>query len=168
MKQSVLMIATLEGMENCANVLSQQLEMTVEVAANQRSGTEALRSQPWTVVVVEESLVENDPAWADQVWQLAGLAVPIEVNFAVSGSARLSREIKAALKRRTGERIVARRAVALEFEEDFRSSLTGLLLESELVLQEPVIPASLEPKLRHVLELAGAMRQRLATPRRVV
>ena len=55
--------------------------------------------------------------------------------------------------------------MALEFEEDFKSSLTGLLLESELVLQEPVIPASLEPKLRHVLELAGAMRQRLATPR---
>ena len=103
MKQSVLMIATLEGMENCAKVLSQQLGMTVEVAANGRSGIEALRSQSWSVVVVEESLVENDPAWADQVWQLSGLAVPIEVNFAISGIARLSRGIKAALERRTGE-----------------------------------------------------------------
>jgi len=42
--------------------------------------------------------------------------------------------------------------------------VTGLLLESQLALREPAIPASLEPKLRHLVELAGALRERLRGP----
>ena len=121
----------------------------------------ALRRAKFGVVVVEESLAELDPEWADQVWDLAGLAIPVQVNFAISGSARLSREVKAALARRDGEQAVARRAAVTEIENDLKSAVTGLLLESQLVLREPAIPASLEPKLRHLAELAGVLRERL-------
>jgi hypothetical protein len=87
--------------------------------------------------------------------------VPLQVNFAISGCARLSREVKAALSRRDGEQAIARRAVATELEDELKSSLTGLLLQSELALREPSVPTSLEPKLRHMVELAGAIRDRL-------
>jgi hypothetical protein len=73
----------------------------------------------------------------------------------------LGREIRAALARRDGEQSVARRAVASEIENELKSSLTGLLLQSELALREPAVPASLEPKLRHMVELAGQIRDRL-------
>jgi hypothetical protein len=63
--------------------------------------------------------------------------------------------------RQDGERAAARRAAVTAVENDLKSSVTSLLLESELALREPAIPASLEPKLRHLVELAGALRERL-------
>ena len=56
---------------------------------------------------------------------------------------------------------IARRAATAEIENDLRTSVTGLLLESELALREPAIPPSLAPKLRHLVELAGDLRDRL-------
>lgn len=155
------MISSMEGAENCAQWISGQVGSRVEVAATRRAGLAALKRSKFGVVVVEESLAEADPEWADQVWALAGLAMPVQVNFAISGCARLGREVKAALQRRDGEKAVAKRAAVTEIENDLKSAVTGLLLESELALREASIPAELEPKLRHLVELAGALRERL-------
>jgi hypothetical protein len=65
------------------------------------------------------------------------------------------------MARRDREQAVARRSVATEIENELKSSLTGLLLQSELAMREPAVPASLEPKLKHVVEMAGAIRERL-------
>jgi hypothetical protein len=161
MTRDVLMIAMMDGVENCARILEQQLGTRVEVAMNRREGLASLRRAEFGVVVVEEGLAEGDPAWADQIWDQAGCAVPLLVNFATSGCARVGREVKAALTRRDGELAIARKAVTSEIENELKSSLTGLLLQSELALREPSVPASLEPKLRHVVELAGAIREQL-------
>jgi uncharacterized protein YfiM (DUF2279 family) len=162
--RDVLLISTMDGAEHCAQWIAGQVGSNVEVAATRRAGLVALRRAKFGVVVVEESLAESDSEWADLVWDLAGLAMPVQVNFAISGCARLSREVKAALLRRDGEQAVARRAAVTEIENDLKSAVTGLLLESQLVLREPTVPASLEPKLRHLVELAGLLRERLRGP----
>ena len=167
MTRDVLMISTMDGAEHCAQWIAGQVGSHVEVAETRRAGLAALRRSEFGVVVVEESLAETDSEWADQVWGLAGLAMPLQVNFAISGCARLSREIKAALMRRAGEQAIARRAAVTEIENDLKSAVTGLLLESQLALREPAIPATLEPKLRHLVELAGALRERLRGPSEV-
>lgn len=159
--RDVLLISTMDGAEHCAKWIADQIGSKVEVAATRRAGLTALRRASYGVVVVEESLTELDAQWADQVWALAGLAIPVQVNFAISGCARLSREVKSALLRRDGEQSVAHRAAVTEIENDLKSAVTGLLLESQLVLNEPTVPASLEPKLRHLVELAGVLRERL-------
>ena len=151
----------MEGAEHCAQWIAGEVRSNVEVASNRRAGLAALRRAEFGVVVVEESLAEADPEWADLIWALAGLAIPVQVNFSISGCARLSREVKAALLRRDGEQAVARRAATTEIENDLKSAVTGLLLESQLALDEPAVPPSLEPKLRHLVELAGALRERL-------
>jgi hypothetical protein len=159
--KDVLLIGRMDGLENCARALEQQTGGLVEVANGREEGLSALRRREFGVVLVEESLAQGDPAWADQLWLQLGFAVPLEVNFAISGCARLGREVKAALARRDGEQAVARRAVARELEDELKSSLTGLLLQSELALREPAVPVSLEPKLRLMVELAGGIRDRL-------
>lgn len=161
MSGDVLIISDMEGAENCARIIAGQVAGVVEVAATMREGLEALRAAAYGVVVVEEKLVESDEEWANQVWAAAGLAIPLQVNFGIAGCARLLREVKAALIRREGEHGMARRAAAKELENDLKTSVTGLLLESQLVLQEAQVPASLQPKLRHLMELAAAMRERL-------
>lgn len=162
--RDVLLISTMDGAEHCAEWIAGQVGSHVEVAPTPRAGLAALRRAKFGVVVVEESLAEADQEWADQVWDLAGLAMPVQVNFAISGCARLSREVKAALMRRDGEQAVARRAAVTEIENDLKSAVTGLLLESQLVLSEPTVPAALEPKLRHLVQLAGMLRERLRGP----
>jgi hypothetical protein len=167
LSKDVLMITTMEGAEHCAQWIAGEIGSKVEVAPNRRAGLAALRRAEFGVMVVEESLAEADTEWADQVWGLAGMAVPVQVNFAISGCARLSREVKAALLRRDGALAVARRAAVTEVENDLKSAVTGLLLESELALREPAVPASLEPKLRHLVELAGTLRERLEDRQRL-
>ena len=163
MSTKVLMIATMPGLQHCAATIAESLGICVDVAGGRREGLLALRQSAYAVVLVEESLVEADPAWADLLWSDANLAIPLQVNFRISGASRLEREIKAALVRREGEYTLARRAAALAIENDLKSSVTGLLLESELALREPRGSTSLEPKLRHLVELAGMLRERLRT-----
>ena len=162
MSRDVLVVVKMEGAENFARVLGQQVGARVVVADGRRAALAALRAAEYGVVVVEEAMVEDNPVWSEQVWLQAGLAMPVTVNFALSGAARVTREVKAALTRRDAEHVLARRAVAVEMENDLKSSVTGLLLESQLALREPKIAAPLETKLRHMVAMATDLRQRLA------
>ena len=161
LSSNVLIIAAIAGAENCGRVIAEQLALEVEVATTRRAGLQALRHSLYSVVVVEESLVEADPVWADLVWKHAGLAMPVQVNFGISGSARLAREVRAALVRRDGEHAIARRAAAVELENELKSSVTGLMLESELALREASGSKVLDAKLRHLVVLAATLRARL-------
>jgi hypothetical protein len=161
MSKDVLLISMMDGAENCARMMGEQMSARVDVASSRKSGLIALRHGDYGVVVVDASLVDTDPDWADQVWAHAGLALPVQINFAISGTARLLREVKAAVVRREGEHTLARRAAAAQIENELKTSVTGLMLESELALREPSIPPALEPKLRRLVELAAALRERL-------
>jgi len=161
MNCDVLIVSTMEDAASCAQAISEQMKVGVEVAANAREALTILRQREFGVVVVEENMIEADSVLGDQIWSLAGLALPLQINFARSGSARLIREVKAALNWRDGEHVLARRAATAELENELKTSVTGLLLESELVLREPATPAALQPRLRHLVELAGVLRERL-------
>ncbi len=100
---SILMVTGIEGARNCAAVVSAQLSMEVEVAAGRRDALAALRKREFLAVVVDETLAECDPAAADRICEHTGLAIPLQINFAVSGAARLIREIRSALHRRERE-----------------------------------------------------------------
>src|ERR1700760_2023985 len=104
---SILIISGIEGIRNCAEAFSKQLEMKVEVAEGRRAALAALRQKEYVAVVIDESLAECDPACADAIWERSGLAIPLQINFAVSGAARIAREITAALRRREREQAKA-------------------------------------------------------------
>ena len=157
----VLMIAGIKNASACGQEIAERADVAVEVATNRKAGLAALRRSIFEVVLVEENLAEADSAWADQVWHLAGSAIAVQVNFAIVSCIRLSREVKAALTRKESERASARRLVANEIETDLKLSITGLLLQSELALREPQLPESLRPKLRRIVELAGALLKRI-------
>jgi hypothetical protein len=113
------------------------------------------------VVIVDESIAEADARGAELLWRYAGLAIPLQVNFALSGTARLARDIRAAISRREQEQALAMRAAASSIEGQLKSTMTGLLLQSELALAEPAISGSVATKLKLVIELAGSLRHQL-------
>ncbi len=159
--QSVLMISAISGVEACATSLSKQIGLPVEVAPGRREGIAALRRREFAIVIVDEPVAEASPEGAEMLWKLAGLAIPLQVNFAVSGTHRIVREVRAALQRRELEQHLAMRAAASAVENDLRDTVTGLLLHSQLALAEPLISAPLTAKLQTVAQLAAELRVRL-------
>lgn len=161
---SILIVTGIEGARNCAAVVSAQLGMEVEVAEGRKTALAALRRREFLAVVVDETLAECDPAAAEAIWEHAGLAIPLQINFALSGAARLTREIRSALHRRQREQTVARRAAAAAMETELKSTVAGLLLHSELALNGGNVPSPVAEKLRVVADLAGSLRRQLSAP----
>jgi len=164
---SILLVTGIEGARNCADVIAKQLETEVEVAEGRRVALGFLRQREFAAVVVDETVATCDPAAAEAIWERAGLAIPLQINFALSGAARLIREIRAALHRREREQMLARRAAAEAVESELKATLAGLLLQSELALSstEPASPVA--EKLRLVASLAGDLRRQLSTTTRL-
>jgi hypothetical protein len=161
---SILMVTGVEGARNCANAVGAQLGTEVEVAEGRRGALSALRGGEFQIVVIDETLAECDPAAADAICEQAGLAIPLQINFALSGAARLVREIRSALHRREREQLLARRAASALIESELKSTVAGLLLNSELALNGGNLPPQLAERLRIVVELAGSLRSQLAAP----
>jgi hypothetical protein len=161
---SILIISGIEGVRNCAEVFSKQLEMKVEIAECRRAALAALRQREYVAVVMDETLADCDPAGADAIWERTGLAIPLQINFAVSGAARIVREIRAALHRREREQAKALEAAAASIERDLKNTVSGLLLQSQLALSQGGVPAAVAEKLRKVADLAGTLRQQLSAP----
>ena len=89
---------------------------------------------------------------------------PLQINFALSGAARLIREIRAALHRREREQAVARRAAMAAIETELKTTVAGLLLHSQLALSESEVPPPVADKLPLMADLVGNLRQQLNAP----
>jgi hypothetical protein len=161
---SILMVTGIEGAQNCASVVSAELGMEVAVADGRKTALAALRSREFLAVVIDESMAECDPAAAEKILENAGLAIPLQISFAVSGAARLVREIRAALHRREREQLVAHRAATAAIEAELKSTVAGLLLHSQLALSGGGVPPAVADRLRVVADLASNLRQRLSEP----
>jgi len=168
MPQSILMITAIAGAENCAAVLSKQFGVVVETARSRKEGLVALRRHEFVLIVVDQSLVEHPEDAIDSLLKHAGVAIPLEINFAISGCGRVVREVRAALLRREREKYLALSAAASSIRSDLRDAIAGLLLQAQLALVEPGIAPQLAERLQLLLELASNLRQRLDQPERPV
>jgi hypothetical protein len=164
MTHTVLLVTTIAGAENCAAAIGRQLGLSVELAPNRRTALAALRRREYAVIVLDEGMVESDPAGAEVLWQQAGLAIPLQVNLGISGCNRVLREVRSALQRRERELSLAMRAAARLMEGEMNTTLTGLLLQTQLALAEPELPPQVAVKLQQVVELAGVLRNQLRNP----
>ena len=143
---SILIVTGIEGARNCAAVVGAQLKMEVDVAEGHKAALAALRGREYDAVVVDETMADCNPSAVEAIWNRAGLAIPLQINFALSGAARLVR------------------AVAAAMENELKTTVAGLLLQSQLALATNEVTPPLADKLRVVAELAGSLRQQLSAP----
>lgn len=168
MQKGILMITAIAGAENCAAVLSKQFAMPVETAPSRREALTALRRRDFAVVVIDESMVDPREDRSDLLLKHAGLAIPLEINFAISGCGRLVREVRAALSRREREHDLALSSAATSIESELRDTVAGLLLQAQLALAEPGLSPQLSERLGLILESAVSLRQKLDRPAKPV
>lgn len=162
--QRVLVVSTLSGAKNCAAAIMQQMGLEVEIVPGRREAMEALRTGTYAAVIVDDALAEADPRGAELLWKMAGLAIPMQVNFALTGTARLVRDLRAALARRGQEQGAAERAALQALDDELRNSVSGLLLHAQLALRDSPSSVQLEQRLRKMADLAGDLKQRLDIP----
>ncbi len=159
---NILLVTGIEGAQNCADVVGKQLDMDVEVATGRKSALSILRQREFAVVVVDDTVAACDPAAAEAIWDRSGLAIPLQISFALSGVARVVREIRSALHRREREQTLARRAAAAAVESELKSTVAGLLLQSQLALSSSEAASPVAERLRLVATLAGDLRRQLS------
>jgi CheY-like chemotaxis protein len=155
----ILIVADAVAALAVARTLRQELDFTVDIAPNRRAGLAALRRGEYSLLLLDEGLAAADPQAAEELYQKA-LATPVlELNFGISNAQRVLRQVRSALTRRAHDQAQAREAASATLQNELKSTLTGLLLESQLCLRDA--QPDQVPKLRHLVELAGVLRNRL-------
>lgn len=160
-KMVALIVTATDGIESLAADLASRLGVTIEVASGRATALRLLSRRGYAAVILDQILADSDPDGAERIWKNAGLAIPLQVNFALAGSARLEREIRAALARREREQRLAGAAAAAALDDDLKNAITGFLLESRLALAEQEIPPEVENRLRTLAAMADRLRERL-------
>lgn len=156
---AALIVTAIEGVEATAAALAKQLHLTVEVAANRPAAIRLLSRRSFSIVILDQILSESDPEGADLLWKTAGLAIPLQFSFALSGGARLEREVRAALARRHREQQLASTAATAAVDAELKNAVTGLLLESQLALAEQGVPPALKSRLQTMAAILDRLRQ---------
>jgi hypothetical protein len=156
---ALLLIAPDSAAQPIADALRHDLRAAVETTPSRRSALTSLRHHDFALILIDESLATADSASIDLLYQNAGTALVLELNLALSSAARIVRQARSALARRTQDLATAHTTAAAALHSELNSTLAGILLESQLALREAA-PAQ-APRLRHLVHLAGDLRDRL-------
>jgi hypothetical protein len=156
----ILLITPSAKVQECAKALEEATSEALHIAATLRQAVGQLRTEEYSAVVVDQSLIESDPDESDLVLQHMGSAIPVYINFGISGCDRILRELRSALHRRKREGLVAHRAAEQSLRNELKGPLTALLLSCELALEAPDLPTA-GIKIRKACELVKEVRSKL-------
>ena len=156
---ALLLIAPDSAAQPIVEALRNDLRAEVETVPSRRAALTSLRRNDFALILIDESLATADSASIDLVYQNAGSALVLELNLALSSAARIVRQARSALTRRVADLATAHTAAAAALHSELNSTLAGILLESQLALREAA-PAQ-APRLRHLVQLASDLRDRL-------
>ena len=157
----ILLITSSTRAQECAAAIERATNEPTQICPRLSVAARMLRSTECSALVIDQNLLEADPATADVVLSEAETAIPVFVNFAICGIARVVRDVRSALQRRQEERIRAVREAEANLRSQLTEALTGILLSSQLALEVPAVPAAAQARLRSVYQLAMSIRQRL-------
>jgi len=157
----ILLIAPEIAADPVAAALRRDLdgEAEIELSTTRRAGLACLRRSEYDLVLIEDYLATSDPEAADLLYQTAGTTPVLEIHCAVSSAERIVHQVRSALLRRSRDRAQAAAAVTTRLQNELCAAVSGILLESELALRDAT-PLQ-QPKLRHVVEMASNLRDRL-------
>jgi hypothetical protein len=144
----ILLVTSISRSNECAAALKEATGEPVVVAANLLEAMTLLRTESCRAAVFDHHLIEREPQETEIAFEHLGAAIPIEVNFALSGIGRLVREVRAALGRQSREQAAARDAAIRALHSELNQTLTALCLKCDLALQTHSLPPGAAEKIR--------------------
>jgi hypothetical protein len=158
----ILLIWSSERAQDCARVIEDTFQQRVQVAPTLHEGCEHLRLEDYATVLVDQWITEVEPGQADYLFHHLGTAVPVFVNFGISGVERVLRELRAAFNRRGRETMLARHTARLALRNELKDDVTALLLCCGMALEEPGLSESAVGHLKQVESAANQIKSKLA------
>jgi hypothetical protein len=158
----ILLIWSSERAPDCARAIEDTFQQRVHAAATLHDGCERLRLEEYTAVVVDQGVTEVEPAQADYLFHHLGTAVPVFVNFSISGMERILRELRAAFNRHGRETLVARHTARLGLRNELKDDVTALLLCCGIALDDPSLSEAAIARMKKVEEVANQIKTKLA------
>ena len=162
----ILLVTPIERRNECAAALQQATGEPVMIAEDLLRATTLLRTEFYTAAVFDQSLAESEPHETDTALDHLGSAIPVQINLAISGTERLVRDVKAAIRLRKHEAATAREVAARVLYSELNTTLTTLLLDCELALETTGLPPAATERLVSVHETAQKLRLQLETSAR--
>jgi len=158
----ILLIWSSDRAPECSRAIEDTFQQRVHVAATLHEGCEHLRLEEYSAVLVDQWITEVDPAQADYLFHHLGTAVPVFVNFSISGMERVLRELRAAFNRQGRETMLARHNARLGLRNELKDDVTALLLCCGIALDDPALSGSAIARIRRVEEAANQIKSKLA------
>ena len=156
----ILLITPSAKVQECAKALESAISEKMQVASSLRQAVTQLRSQEYLAVVIDQLLAETEPEESELVLEHIGSAIPVYINFAISGIDRVTRELRAALRRRKREMTIAKQGAEQLLRNELKGTVTAILLSCELAMQSHD-PENTQAKIQQVHELALEIRAKL-------
>jgi len=150
----LLVITPSAKARGCAQAIQQVTSEETHVAGTLSQALSQLRAQEYVAVLIDQAFLETEPVESDMVLEHIGTAIPVHVNFAISGMDRIVRELRAALHRHKKEVLLVRQEVQQALRNELKGTITALQLSCEMALRVPDLQSAAETKMRAVYELA--------------
>jgi len=157
----LLVITPSAKARGCAQAIQKVTSEETHVVATLSQALAQLRAQEYVAVLIDQAFLETEPVESDMVLEHIGTAIPVHVNFAISGMDRVVRDLRAALHRHKREVLLVRQEVQQALRNELKDTVTAILLSCEMALQVPNLPGAAAIKMRSVCELAQEVRVKL-------
>jgi hypothetical protein len=158
----ILLIWSSERARDYAFSIEHAVQEPVQIASSLHEGCDRLRSDEFSAVIVDQWVTEAEPEPTSILFDHLGPAVPVFVNFGISGLERILRELRAALSRRGREMVLARHVARQALRDELKDDVTALLLSCDVALQESGLSTGAEERLRKIKEFASRITSKLA------
>jgi hypothetical protein len=159
----ILLITCVAKAQECAHALREATHEPVIVCAGLQEAVVELKEKEFSAVVLDLLLLDAQPDEHETVLKHLGSAVPVYLNFAITGTARAVRELRWALQRRKREMLAAKNEAGQVLHHELNDTLTALLLSCQMALRVPELPAQAQIKMQAVEALAKEVSAKLGT-----
>jgi hypothetical protein len=157
----ILLITCIAKAQECAQALQTAIAQPVMVCASLHDAVLQLKEKEFSAVVFDLMLLDTQPDEHETLLKHLGSAVPVYLNFAITGIARAGREVRWALQRRKREVALAKNEAEQVLRHQLNDTLTALLLSCEMALLVPELPAQAATKMQAVEVLAKEVSAKL-------
>jgi len=158
----ILLIWTSERAQDCAHAIENMFQQPVKVVSTLQEASKALQAQEFSAVLVDHWITEVEPGQADYLIHHLGGAVPVFVNFGISGIERILRELRAAFQRRGRETLLAQQNARIVLWNSLKDDITALLLCCGVILDDPALDRGVAVRVKTIETVAGRIKEKLA------
>lgn len=158
---TILLITSIVGADNMAEAVSERAGVIVELVRSRRAALASLRRYSFDAVMIDATLPDGEATPTDLLWQNVGDALPIEIDLRALGASGIARMLRGMLTRRDQMEVQVREQVTRSLAEQMRGPITGLLLQSDLMLRDQELTPTIAAKVRAMRDLADDLRVRL-------